>query len=567
MINQEYKGAEEEASLLKVKEKDAKYPAKIPGSDERVTWRNLPHKQQLLLLALCRLSNPLTNGCLIPYIYYLVKSIASTPNDPSSEHLIPQYTGFLIAAFPLGQMATSMLWGRLSDSYGRKPIIIFGLAVSVVSNIAFGFSRTIAALMFWRVLAGMVNGNLGVMRTMTAEIVKERKYQTRAFLVQPLMFNSGRVAALAIGGCLADPVKNIQWLFGPKGILNVAGNFEGVAWMLKYPYALPALFNGITLGIVLLFAFLGLKESLPAKEDRFDPGLLIGKYLTRFLKIHILRKYSTFYTPVQIEDPDVVIDDAPIPSNCLRPIPSSQPHSPRPTFRKMWTRHLLITLFSFFLLPLHNSTFTHLFPVYLCMPTFPNPHPSLFHFAGGLGLASPSVGLYLAAFGVCGILLQLFIFPHVQQRIGTLGCLRLANCVFPVVYLFAPYLSLLAERRFAKWPAMGGVLFMQVMARTTAIPSSVVLLNEAAPAKNVLGTVHGAGNMVNAMASACGPIIGGILLALGRKVGVVGVVWWGWLFLVSVMAGVWSWGVMGMREDGEEEVQETGREKGKEEGC
>ncbi len=38
------------------------------------------------------------------------------------------------------------------------------------------------------------------------------------------------------------------------------------------------------------------------------------------------------------------------------------------------------------------------------------------------------------------------------------------------------------------------------MARTMAIPSTVILLTEAAPAKNVLGTVHGAGNMLAALA-------------------------------------------------------------------
>ena len=100
-------------------------------------------------------------------------------------------------------------WGRLSDSHGRKPIIIIGLVASVISKLTFGFSRSIGALMFWRVLAGLGNGNVAVMGTMTAEIVKERKYQTRAFLLLPLVFNSGMVAELALGGCLADPVVNL----------------------------------------------------------------------------------------------------------------------------------------------------------------------------------------------------------------------------------------------------------------------------------------------------------------------------------------------------------------------
>jgi len=122
-----------------------------------------------------------------------------------------------------------MVWGRFSDTYGRKLAILLGLTISVISNLAFGFSRSIGMLLFWRVVAGMANGTLGVMRTMTAEIVKEKKYHSRAFLALPVVFNSGRVAALAIGGCLADPNDHIPWLFGPTGLFNFSKNTRGVS--------------------------------------------------------------------------------------------------------------------------------------------------------------------------------------------------------------------------------------------------------------------------------------------------------------------------------------------------
>jgi hypothetical protein len=64
---------------------------------------------------------------------------------------------------------------------------------------------------------------------MTAEIVKENTYQGRAFLLLPLVFNTGMVLGLALGGCLADPIVNLPWLFGPHGWLNLAGDPEGVA--------------------------------------------------------------------------------------------------------------------------------------------------------------------------------------------------------------------------------------------------------------------------------------------------------------------------------------------------
>ncbi|KAF1950605.1 MFS general substrate transporter [Byssothecium circinans] len=518
------------------KEKRSNVPTARPLED-KVTWRNLPEKKQLLLLALCRLSTPLSNACLLPYLYYLVKSILSDPEHPSAPQHISRLTGLLVAAYPLGQMSTSMIWGRLSDTYGRKPAILAGLTISVVANLAFGFSRSIGMLLFWRVLAGMANGILGVMRTMTAEIVKERRYQARAFLALPLIFNSGRVAALAIGGCLADPVRNIPWLFGPTGFFNVSSNPEGVAWAVKYPYALPALFNGFILAICLVLAALGLRESLPAREKSRDLGLIIGKSISGFVKRKVLRKADSGYTALQIEEGEVLTADVPITaSGASTPTRSSS----KPSLREIWTKPLLKTLMAFCLLPLHNATFLHIFPVFLSMPTSDNAHPTILRFVGGLGLAAPTVGIFLATLGICGILLQLFIYPRIQKRIGVLGAFRLASSIFPIAYVFAPFLSLLGGHAMAKWPAMVAILFAQVMARTMAIPSSVILLTEAAPQRNVLGTVHGAGNTLSALASATGPVIGGLLLARGIDSGSVGIVWWCWLLVVALGSLAWS---------------------------
>ncbi|KAF2704740.1 MFS general substrate transporter [Pleomassaria siparia CBS 279.74] len=546
MANQRAGEDEEERLLEGVANNEKTDAIKARTLEEKGTWKSLPHKKQLLLLALCRLSTPLSNACLLPYLYYLVESILSDPDHPSAPQKISRMTGLLVAAFPLGQMSTSMIWGHVSDTYGRKPAILAGLAMSVIANFSFGFSRTIGMLLFWRVVAGMANGVLGVMRTMTAEIVKEKKYRSRAFLAPPLIFNSGRVIALAIGGCLADPVDHLPSLFGSSGFFNFFHNPGGVSWTITYPYALPAIFNGTVLGICWVLAMLCLRESLPTKEPGRDFGLVIGKSISGFVKRKFLRRRGSGYSAVQIEEGEVLMADirmAEASSSCSSTPTHSTRHEAqpsRPAFRHIWTPHLLKTLFAFCLLPLHNSTFLHIFPVFLSMPVADNPHPTAFRFSGGLGLASPTVGLYLATLGICGILLQLFLYPCIHTRIGTLGTLRFASSMFPVVYMFAPYLSLLAGTPKVKWPAMAAVLFSQVMARTMAIPSNVILLTEAAPRKGVLGTVHGAGNTLSAMASACGPVIGGLIMAKGMNAGIVGIVWWTWLCLVALLALGWS---------------------------
>ncbi|KAH7412233.1 major facilitator superfamily domain-containing protein [Phaeosphaeria sp. MPI-PUGE-AT-0046c] len=488
----------------------------------RATWQNLPQKKQIFLIALCRLSTPLSNACLIPYLYFLVKSILSDPEHTTASQQISRLTGLLVAAFPIGQMLTSMLWGRLSDTYGRRPAVLVGLAISVVANLAFGFSRTIGVLVFWRIVAGMGNGIVGVLRTMTAEIVKDRKHQPRAFLAPPVVFNTGRVIALAVGGCLADPAENLPHLFGRQGIFNTSNNPSGVLWTLRYPYALPALFNGVVLATCLLVATLWLEESIvqeiPRKAHNTE-----GRYaIIGFIKAKLLRSAPNNYTLLDHTHSD----------------PGK--HEKSSTVRKIWSNSLYKVLAAFALLPLHNAAFLHIFPLLLSMPLVSNQKPNIFFFQGGLGMASPTIGLYLALFGIAGIALQLFLYPRIHQRIGTLGVFRLAHAIFPIAYIFVPYLALLVDHNIAKWIAIAVLLFTQILARTMAIPSSVLLLTDAAPHRRVLGTVHGAGNTLSSLASVCGPAIGGVLLAKGIDIGAVGFVWWVWMCTISTFTLGWS---------------------------
>lgn len=534
---------------------------------------DLPNKDQLFLLAICRLSEPLSNVCLLPYIFYLVKSVlpphpvesrqestakSSTPDSAR----ISEYSGLLVASFPLAQFAVSLAWGYVSDRRGRRQSILIGLLISVISNAAFGLSRSLGALFFWRTLAGLANGNVSIMRTMTAEVVKERKFQTKAFLLLPLVFNSGMVLSLALGGFLADPVTNLPWAFGPNGFLNFGNNPDGVAWALDYPYALPGLMNAAMLGTALALSWLWLGETLPGEETKSDFGLRVGSFLARLARNIIHERDHTEYMPVVNDEESstpaatfsastassVTLcdeDEPKLPSSPIDAPTPEKPRSPPPRlpFRKIWTHKVLAAMIAFGLLPLHNSAFMHILPVYLSTPHADkdaNPAPTLFAFTGGLGLGSSTIGLWLSAFGIAGILLQLFIYPRLQLRIGTLGILRLSLYIFPLVYALAPYLSLIDPDGALGWFALAAVICGQVMARTMAIPSTVILLTEAAPAKTVLGTVHGAGNMVSSLARAVGPAIGGMVFAWGVKHGVVGAVWWFYLVCVAVIALVWT---------------------------
>lgn len=156
---------------------------------EEVRWRDLPRKDQLTVLVLARLAEPLAQTSMTSYIYFMLQSF--DPSLPAAS--IASQAGLLTGAFTLAQCLTAVWWGRMADkeTFGRKRVMLIGLTGTLISTLGIAFSKSFGVLMFFRCVGGALNGNVGVMRTMISEIVKEKKYQPKAFLVLPVTFNIG----------------------------------------------------------------------------------------------------------------------------------------------------------------------------------------------------------------------------------------------------------------------------------------------------------------------------------------------------------------------------------------
>lgn len=179
-------------------------PSPAPSKPDKpgpVAWRDLPEKSQLAILTLARLSEPVTQTSLQAYMFYQLRFF--DPSLPTST--ISAQAGMLQGSFTAAQFVTAILWGRVADSEwgGRKRVLLIGLAGTGVSCVGFGFSTTFWQAMVFRTLGGTLNGNVGVMRTMISEIIKERKFQSRAFLLLPMCFNIGIFCGTPLG-CIAD---------------------------------------------------------------------------------------------------------------------------------------------------------------------------------------------------------------------------------------------------------------------------------------------------------------------------------------------------------------------------
>jgi len=97
----------------------------VKAKEEPVTWMSLPHKRQLTVLTLARLSEPLVQTSLQSYMFFQLKSF-----DPSlPDSTIAAQAGVMQASFTGAQFLTAMIWGRVSDADwgGRKTVLMIGL--------------------------------------------------------------------------------------------------------------------------------------------------------------------------------------------------------------------------------------------------------------------------------------------------------------------------------------------------------------------------------------------------------------------------------------------------------
>lgn len=144
--------------------------AKVSSSG---SWVSMPNKGQLAVIMLVRLAEPISERSLTAYLFYQLQWFDKSL-DASS---IAKQAGHLTAAFAASQCVTSMWWGRAADSpvLGRKGVLVIGLLGSAVSALGMGFSTTYRSAMLFRMLAGALNGNVAVLRTMVSEVVVDNR--------------------------------------------------------------------------------------------------------------------------------------------------------------------------------------------------------------------------------------------------------------------------------------------------------------------------------------------------------------------------------------------------------
>src|SRR5256884_4467439 len=77
--------------------------------------------------------------------------------------------GPLFSAFAVAQLLASPIWGRVSDRYGRRPVLLIGLLGSAIAYLIFGFANALWLLFVCRFVQGFGGGTTGVAQAYVAD--------------------------------------------------------------------------------------------------------------------------------------------------------------------------------------------------------------------------------------------------------------------------------------------------------------------------------------------------------------------------------------------------------------
>jgi DHA1 family tetracycline resistance protein-like MFS transporter len=154
--------------------------------------------------------------------------------------------GLLFSAYPVSQLVAGPILGRLSDRYGRRPLLIFSQAGTALSFLILGLSRDFTVMFLARLLDGASGGNILVAQAYVADVTAPED-RARGMGLIGMAFGVGFVLGPLMGGALLS--------------LPLADD-----WRLRMPFLVAAAFSTLAWVLVLTRLPESLAQGEPARE-------------------------------------------------------------------------------------------------------------------------------------------------------------------------------------------------------------------------------------------------------------------------------------------------------------
>jgi DHA1 family tetracycline resistance protein-like MFS transporter len=126
----------------------------------------------------------------------------------------PRVVGLLFASYSAMQLVFTPILGRLSDRYGRRPVLFLSLLGTSLGFFILGFATTVWMLFAGRIIDGITGGNISTAQAYIADVTTQEDRAKGMGLIGAA-FGLGFVFGPAIGGVLSRRDVNIGGLHIP----------------------------------------------------------------------------------------------------------------------------------------------------------------------------------------------------------------------------------------------------------------------------------------------------------------------------------------------------------------
>jgi predicted MFS family arabinose efflux permease len=143
----------------------------------------------------------------------------------------------LVATYSLGQLFAAPIWGRLSDRFGRKRILLLTLLGGALSYVWFAIAPDLLHLFLARGLSGVMAGNIAIAHAYAADITPPED-RARAIGRIGAAFGLGFVVGPALGGLLVQDNgdgSGYMWPFLAAAAMAMAAFLLGLAALREPP--------------------------------------------------------------------------------------------------------------------------------------------------------------------------------------------------------------------------------------------------------------------------------------------------------------------------------------------
>ena len=149
-------------------------------------------KREHFIILIIQITEVLGFSLILPFLPLYASELGATP----------LVVGLIPASFSLFQLFSAPIMGRLSDTYGRKPLLILSQLSTFISFIVLGFAHSLWLIFLSRAIDGLLGSNFTIAQAYLSD-TSTKKDRSKVFAISGVAFSVGFLIGPAIGGYLS----------------------------------------------------------------------------------------------------------------------------------------------------------------------------------------------------------------------------------------------------------------------------------------------------------------------------------------------------------------------------